>query len=85
MAKVVIKLNRSGIRYAALKSPKVRAEVSRYAQQVGENASGSGKTVTVGDAGISRARTYVWLDEPNSAQLEAKYRILGRALGQGGE
>jgi hypothetical protein len=76
-----------GIEKAALQSPEVRAMIEKYAEQVGDRArnDGEGHNVEVYHGGKDRARSYVWLAEPNSGALEAKDRILGRAIGRMGE
>lgn len=80
--KIRIEMNRKGILKAALTSQDVRDTIAKFAEQVGERARKGGDVIRVYHGGEDRARSYVWLDEPDSAAKEAKDRILGRALGR---
>lgn len=82
-----ITLDRAGVRAAALTSPEVRAAVHAAAAEIAARAEVPEREqqdyrVEVVDGGRSRARSYVVLAGPNSVGLEAKRRILGRALGR---
>lgn len=74
--------NRKGIRNVALSSQGVRDLIGKYGEETAARArQESDVDVGVVHAGKSRARTYVGIE---SAALEAKERILGRALPGGG-
>jgi len=92
MASFRIELNREGIREAALRSPEVRAGLRAVADEIADRAraidSGEGVTsepsdIEVEEGGTRRARVYVRAVGAAAAAREAKYRILGRALGGG--
>ena len=85
-----LELDRAGVREAALTSPEIRAELRRIAEGVADRARsiGAGEGVTshpseieVGEGGTTRGRAYVRAVGDAAAAREAKYRILGRALG----
>lgn len=81
-AKIKFELNRKGVRQAALVSQEVRDLIAKTAEETASRARGTTDVeVFVDHAGKSRARSYVGIP---SAALEAKERILGRALPGGG-
>lgn len=82
MAKVKIVWNHRGIAKAALQSQQVRDTIAQFAEQVASRARAGGDNIETFHGGEDRARSYVWLVEPNSAAREARDRILGRALGR---
>jgi len=87
-----INLDRAGVREAALTSPEVRAALRTVADEIADRArsidAAEGVTskpseITVSEGGTSRARAYIHAEGAAAAAREAKYRILGRALGGG--
>ena len=83
MAQMRLEISRDGVREAALTSPEVRAAVRQAAEAIAARATGPDAEIKIVDAGTSRARSYVVNVSPKAAAAEAKYRILGRALGGG--
>lgn len=85
MTTVRIELNRDGVRQAALTSPEVRAELARIGEATASRArSQTNNEVEVVEGGKGRARVYVRMLGADAAALEAKERILGRSLTNGG-
>lgn len=85
MTSVRIDLITAALRETALTSPEVRAEVRRIAEATAARARGqSDNEIVVVEGGRSRARAYVRMLGADAAQKEAKERILGRSLADGG-
>lgn len=86
MASVDIRLNHSGIKEAALTSPEVRGQLRKMAEAMAARARTQTDLeieVTEG-VGRSRAGARVWMLGAQAARVEAKHRILGRSLTNGG-
>lgn len=92
--KLTLKIDRDGVRKAALTGPEVRAAIREVTERVAARAasidSSTGGTspkseITSAVGGVSRARGYVQATGPAAYAREAKYRILGRALEGSGD
>lgn len=82
--RVKLKLDRAGIREAALTSREVRAAVARAAEAIAARAASvTDDEIEVVHAGRSRARSYVRRVGADAAANEAHDRALGRAIGGG--
>lgn len=85
MASLRIDLDNAGIRQAVLTSPEVRAALRQIAEATAARArSGTKREVKVTEGGRERARVYVSLEGYGAATEEARTRILGRSLTNGG-
>jgi len=83
---VRLELNRDGIRQVALLSPEVRGRLRQIAEATATRARGmTNLEIDVRDGnGRSRAAVHVGMLGPAAAATEAKHRILGRSLTNGG-
>jgi hypothetical protein len=80
-----IRPNRAGIR-EVLNYPQVRAEISRLAEEVGDNvrASAGDRKVDVEDYTTDRAASAVVIAHPAGLGMEAKHGTLTRAARSAG-
>lgn len=84
MSSVRISLDRRGVRAAALTSPGVRAEIHKRAEAMAAQARAEvDNEVIVADGGRSRARSYVRMLGADAEAIEARDRVLGRAIDAG--
>lgn len=92
MSSIRFEIDREGVREAALRSPEVRGQLRKIAEETADRARSINEssgvtsekpTIEVSEGGRTRARAYIRAVGPAAAAREAKYRVLGRALAGG--